>query len=42
MEQFFETKPAVIRAEAESLAADESDRAEAMQVLREMETLRAW
>jgi hypothetical protein len=33
---------AVIRAEAEDLAADESDRAEAMQVLRDMETLRAW
>ena len=33
---------AAIRAEAESLAADESDRAESIQVLREMETLRAW
>jgi hypothetical protein len=33
---------AVIRAEAEELAADEADRAEAMQVLRDMETLRAW
>lgn len=33
---------AVIRAEAERLAEDESDRAEAMQVLRDMETLRAW
>lgn len=33
---------AAIRAEAERLAADESDRAEAMQVLRDMETLRAW
>lgn len=33
---------AAIRAEAEELAADESDRAEAMQVLRDMETLRAW
>jgi hypothetical protein len=33
---------AAIRAEAEDLAADESDRAEAMQVLRDMETLRAW
>lgn len=33
---------ATIRAEAEALAADESDRAEAMQVLRDMETLRAW
>ena len=31
-----------IRAEAEELAADEADRAEAMQVLRDMETLRAW
>ncbi len=26
----------------EELAADELDRAEAMQVLRDMETLRAW
>jgi hypothetical protein len=33
---------AAIRAEAERLAADESDRAESMQVLRDMETLRAW
>ena len=33
---------ATIRAEAEDLAADEADRAEAMQVLRDMETLRAW
>jgi hypothetical protein len=33
---------AAIRAEAEELAADETDRAEAMQVLRDMETLRAW
>ena len=33
---------AAIRAEAERLAQDESDRAEAMQVLRDMETLRAW
>jgi hypothetical protein len=33
---------AAIRAEAERLAEDESDRAEAMQVLRDMETLRAW
>jgi hypothetical protein len=33
---------AAIRAEAEMLAEDESDRAEAMQVLRDMETLRAW
>ncbi|BBY97443.1 hypothetical protein [Mycolicibacterium fallax] len=31
-----------IRAEAEMLAEDEADRAEAMQVLRDMETLRAW
>ena len=31
-----------IRAEAEELAADELDRAEAMKVLRDMETLRAW
>jgi hypothetical protein len=31
-----------IRAEAEELAADKADRAEAMQVLRDMETLRAW
>jgi len=33
---------AAVRAEAEELAADEGDRAEAMQVLRDMETLRAW
>jgi hypothetical protein len=33
---------AAIRDEAEQLAADEADRAEAMQVLRDMETLRAW
>jgi hypothetical protein len=33
---------ATIRAEAEELAADKADRAEAMQVLRDMETLRAW
>jgi hypothetical protein len=33
---------AAIRAEAEGLAEDESDRAEGMQVLRDMETLRAW
>lgn len=33
---------AVVRAEAEELAKDEADRAEAMQVLRDMETLRAW
>ncbi|UUO00452.1 hypothetical protein M4D79_15825 [Mycolicibacterium novocastrense] len=33
---------AAIRAEAERLAEDESDRTEATQVLRDMETLRAW
>lgn len=33
---------ASLRAEAEALAADDQDRAEAMQVLRDMETLRAW
>jgi phage gp46-like protein len=33
---------AAIRAEAETLAVDESDRAEAIRVLRDMETLRAW
>jgi hypothetical protein len=33
---------AALRAEAETLAADDSDRAEAIQVLRDMETLRAW
>ena len=33
---------AAIRAEAEKLATDEADRAEVMQVLRDMETLRAW
>jgi hypothetical protein len=33
---------AAIRTEAENLAEDESDRAEAMQVLRDMDTLRAW
>jgi Luciferase-like monooxygenase len=33
---------AAIRTEAERLAEDESDRAETMQVLRDMETLRAW
>ena len=32
----------IMRVEAERLAEDESDRAEAMQVLRDMETLRAW
>lgn len=31
-----------LRAEAEALAADEADRAEAAQVLRDMESLRAW
>lgn len=31
-----------LRAEAEELAADEQDRAEAAQVLRDMESLRAW
>lgn len=31
-----------IRAEAQRLAQDADDRAEAMQVLRDMETLRAW
>ncbi len=31
-----------LQAEARSLAADEDDRAEAAQVLRDMETLRAW
>lgn len=33
---------ATLREEAEQLAADEQDRAEAAQVLRDMETLRAW
>jgi hypothetical protein len=33
---------ALLRAEAAGLAADEQDRAEAAQVLRDMETLRAW
>ena len=33
---------ASVHAEAEALAADDTDRAEAMQVLRYMETLRAW
>jgi hypothetical protein len=33
---------AAIRAEAQGLAEDAADRAEAMQVLRDMETLRAW
>jgi hypothetical protein len=36
------TAAAAVRAEAEELAADEADRAEAAQVLRDMETLRAW
>jgi len=31
-----------LHAEAQALAADEQDRAEAAQVLRDMETLRAW
>ncbi|BEP11933.1 hypothetical protein acdb102_02440 [Acidothermaceae bacterium B102] len=31
-----------LRAEAEALAADEQDRAEAAQVLRDMDSLRAW
>ena len=31
-----------LRAEAARLAADPADRAEATQVLRDMETLRAW
>jgi hypothetical protein len=31
-----------LHAEAEALAADEQDRAEAAQVLRDMESLRAW
>ncbi|MDK3256027.1 hypothetical protein [Blastococcus capsensis] len=31
-----------LRQEAEQLAADEQDLAEAAQVLRDMETLRAW
>jgi hypothetical protein len=33
---------AALRGEAEALAADEHDRADAAQVLRDMETLRAW
>lgn len=33
---------ASLRAEAEALAADEGDRAEAAQILRDMECLRAW
>ena len=33
---------ASLRDEAERLAADEQDRAEAAQVLRDMDTLRAW
>jgi Arc/MetJ-type ribon-helix-helix transcriptional regulator len=31
-----------LRAEAEDIVSDEADRAEAAQVLRDMETLRAW
>lgn len=33
---------AKLRAEAQALADNEADRAEAAQVLRDMETLRAW
>jgi len=33
---------ATLRAEAEQLASNESDRTEAARVLRDMETLRAW
>jgi hypothetical protein len=33
---------AAVRTEAEELAGDAADRAEAMQILRDMETLRAW
>ena len=33
---------ASLRAEAEALAADEQDRAEAAQALRDMASLRAW
>ena len=33
---------AELRTEAAALAADDDDRAEAAQVLRDMETLRAW
>ena len=33
---------AKLRAEAEEVAADAADRVEAAQVLRDMETLRAW
>jgi len=33
---------ASLRGEAESLAADEQDRADAAQILRDMERLRAW
>lgn len=32
----------LLRAEASTLAADEVDRAEAAQVLKDMESLRAW
>lgn len=31
-----------LRGEADALTADEADRAEAAQVLKDMETLRAW
>ena len=37
-----ERAQAALRSEAEALAADAQDRAEAAQVLRDMETLRAW
>lgn len=33
---------AMLRAEAKDLAADEQDRAESAQILRDLETLRAW
>ncbi|WP_433464528.1 hypothetical protein [Spirillospora sp. CA-128828] len=35
-------RAAKLRAEAEALAADPDDRAEAANVLRDMESLRAW
>ncbi len=37
-----ERAKSVLRSEAEALVADEQDRAEAAQVLRDMESLRAW
>ncbi|MHB1518634.1 MAG: hypothetical protein ACYCVN_04490 [Acidimicrobiales bacterium] len=37
-----ERSRSALRAEAEALATDEQDRAEAAQVLRDMESLRAW